>query len=363
MGFPAAGEDTMRHPPSGLRPPGLAFAAFLACSIAGNAEAKLTIAEAKIEGGRLIVTGTATRSTQEITLDGRFTTATTPGLNSFGFRLAYHPIDCIVEVTAGRDRAVAVVANCGPAGVWPRGRWSSSAEYLKNDLVLFEGSTWRARTANQNEQPGESPVWQRFAARGHTGATGPRGPTGATGPQGPVGPEGAEGPQGPPGEQGPAGPPGAEGPPGDPGEQGPIGPQGPPGVVRIASLTGGPVGSIETAGAWAFVGRTASFNLTTTQRLTGSATLPISNINETGSETVDYDLCLQLADTPAPVGFSGSRFQSATIFDFDTELVATSGSRVPRVAGTYEAGLCVRTESSVTSLSAGNVNGWIMVTE
>jgi hypothetical protein len=112
-----------------------------------------------------------------------------------------------------------------------------------------------------------------------------------------------------------------------------------------------------------FVGRTASFTLTGRQRLTGSASLPISNASDAGSETVDYDLCYQLADSPAPVGFSGGRFQSVTIFDFDTEVVATSGSRVLRAAGTYEAGLCVRTESSFASLSGGNVHGWMMVTE
>jgi hypothetical protein len=331
-----------------MRPWIFAVVALLASGQLDGAEARLTIADARIEGGRLVVTGTATRATQDITLDGRFTTSATPGTNGYKFRLAYHPSDCMVEVRAGRDRAVAVVANCGPAGVSPRGRWSPSAEYLRNDLVLFEGSTWRARSANQNEPPGESAAWQLFAARGQTGATGQRGPIGATGPEGPPGPSGLEG---------------AEGPPGRPGDEGPPGPQGPPGVVRIASLTSGPVGSINTGGVWAFVGRTALFSLTRAQRFTGSASLPISNTNELGSQGVDYDLCYQLADTPTPVGFSAGRFQSTTIFDFDTELVVTSGSRAPRVAGTYEVGLCVRTESSVTALSGGNVNGWVMVTE
>jgi hypothetical protein len=337
----------MRHLANTRRLSILASAASLAlCWQAGGAAARLTITDAKIENGRLIVTGTATRSTQNVILDGRFRTSTTGGLNTYTFRLnRYHPSDCIVEVRAAGQTATAVVANCGPTGVSPRGRWSPDAEYLRNDLVLFEGSTWRARVPNQDEEPGESEAWQLFAAKGEKGERGERGLPGRDGKDGEDGEDGKDGRDG------------------EDGKDGQDGRRGPPGVVKIVPLTGGPVGSIDTDSTWQFAGRTASLPLTATQRLTGSASLPITSSDGESTDDVDYDLCYRDLETtpladPAPI--SDLDFQTATIVH--TVVVATSGTIAPGAAGSYEFGFCVRTRSSLTSLTGDNVHGWVMVT-
>jgi hypothetical protein len=119
----------------------------------------------------------------------------------------------------------------GPAGVMPQGEWQGTRRYEVNDLVLYEGSTWRALIPNELVPPHQSAgEWQLFAERGMDGAAGgPPGPAGPIGPQGPSGVDGAQGPAGPQGPQGDPGPAGQQGPAGADGTQGPAGPQGPQG--------------------------------------------------------------------------------------------------------------------------------------
>jgi hypothetical protein len=68
------------------------------------------------------------------------------------------------------------------AGFNPVGAWLGTKKYHINDLVSFQGATWRAKRTSQNKTPVAGANWQQFAARGAAGATG------ATGPQGPAGP-------------------------------------------------------------------------------------------------------------------------------------------------------------------------------
>jgi len=101
-------------------------------------------------------------------------------------------------------------------GLNPLGAWSPARTFQRNDLVAFQGSTFRALRTNRNKVPARSPAdWQLFAAkgakgdkgdRGETGQTGDSGATGATGATGPVGATGATGATGAAGPQGPAGP-------------------------------------------------------------------------------------------------------------------------------------------------------------
>ena len=99
------------------------------------------------------------------------------------------------------------------------GRWSATTTYHRNDLVFHLGSTWRAIRTSLNTAPGLPPNnWQRFADKGARGATGP---AGATGPKGATG---ATGPAGAPGATGATGPAGATGATGAQGPQGPAGP-------------------------------------------------------------------------------------------------------------------------------------------
>jgi len=96
----------------------------------------------------------------------------------------------------------------GPAGTslnW-RGAWANLTNYLVNDAVSYNGSSYVAVAANNNAQPNSNPTsWNLMASVGATGAAGPQGaqgPAGATGPQGPAGVPGPIGPQGPAGPSG-----------------------------------------------------------------------------------------------------------------------------------------------------------------
>lgn len=141
-----------------------------------------------------------------------------------------------------------VPGEVGPAGLTFQGAWDSAATYVKDDTVVYDGSTWFAPDAvAAGLVPGVAPEWILLAAQGARGEDGPQGPVGpqglqgATGPAGPTGATGATGPQGPRGIQGQTGPAGPAGP---QGEAGPQGIQGPQGVAGPQGLTGpqGPKG-------------------------------------------------------------------------------------------------------------------------
>lgn len=161
------------------------------------------------------ISGTSTTGT-DVKLDGLFTAPVVGG--SFSFNVVYHAENCIVRLTSVPPGSVrdAVVADCGPRGVIPRGTWVSTRGYALNNLVIHAGSSWRAKQAvPAGTVPGASgsgASWEKFAAKGATGAIGPTGATGATGATGPAGADGATGPAGADGAQGPPGDPGAPGP-------------------------------------------------------------------------------------------------------------------------------------------------------
>ena len=97
---------------------------------------------------------------------------------AFAFGVIYHPGDCIVGVqrlispTALGVATAALVADCGPAGVSPRGAWNAATAYVANDLVTYLGSTWRARRSNANTLPVSGAVWEQFAAAGESAPVG-----------------------------------------------------------------------------------------------------------------------------------------------------------------------------------------------
>jgi hypothetical protein len=141
----------------------------------------LTITDAKIEGGKLVVLGRTNSANQQVTLDGEFT-ARSNGQKRFDFRLGnYHPADCVVRVTAGAANDSGVVANCGQRGLSPQGTWDADKRYVQNDLVTWQGSSWRARQGHRGREPGASRIWELFAAKGQAGVQGPAGPPGTVG--------------------------------------------------------------------------------------------------------------------------------------------------------------------------------------
>ncbi len=185
---------------------------------AANAEAAVTITQATISAGKLIVKGKGATGTK-MRLDGIYTATISSGAFSFAIS-NYLPSDCIVDLQVVGSATVtkAVVALCGPKGISPRGAWSTAAAYAVNDVVTYLGSSWRAIVANSAKSPNLNPTtWEKFASKGDPG---PRGLQGIQGVQGTTGPQGVPGPRG---VVGPAGP------------QGPKGDQGPPGPVDFAN--------------------------------------------------------------------------------------------------------------------------------
>jgi hypothetical protein len=78
--------------------------------------------------------------------------------------------------------------------------------YLVDDVVVLNGSAWRALVANTNKNPATNPAsWELFVSKGDAGAKGAKGNDGGIGPQGSQGAQGPEGPQGPQGATGPKG--------------------------------------------------------------------------------------------------------------------------------------------------------------
>lgn len=196
------------------------FVASLATLCITPASAAITVTNAVISKGSLQVSGTTTKGTS-IRLDNAYSAPIYAGRFSFALR-NYHPDDCVVTLKTNvlRDPAVnAVVAGCGERGLTPRGEWSDTNSYLRDDVVTHDGSSWRAKkavAALSKHEPGfhGAVYWEPLVARGAAGAVGPQGSAGPVGPQGargPTGPQGETGSQGPPGEQGPIGPPGPSG--------------------------------------------------------------------------------------------------------------------------------------------------------
>jgi len=97
----------------------------------------------------------------------------------------------------------------GPAGLRWLGAWNESTAYTALDGVMFDGSSWIARSRNVAVKPVRgSAIWELLAAQGDVGPAGPPGPAGKAGADGIQGPPGPPGPQGIQGIQGIQGPPG-----------------------------------------------------------------------------------------------------------------------------------------------------------
>jgi len=192
-------------------------------------------------------------------------------------------IDGLGAVSASSD----YIFGSGGRMVWKHD-WSYSVEYVVNDVVVLDGSTYVCIDDNENKSPDtETSYWHPLGGGGTgdgaTGPTGPTGPTGligpsgigTTGPTGPTGPSGigTTGPTGPEGPTGPTGPTGltgiqgTTGPTGPTGLTGPEGPTGPTGPTGLTGLTGiqgttGPTGPTGPTGLTGPEGPTGPTGLT-----------------------------------------------------------------------------------------------------
>ena len=68
------------------------------------------------------------------------------------------------------------------------GEWSSSTNYVANQVVYYEGSAYVCIQGNSNLRPDlNTTQWTLMVQKGDTGATGATGPAGASGAKGAVG--------------------------------------------------------------------------------------------------------------------------------------------------------------------------------
>lgn len=174
------------------------------------------------------------------------------------------------------------VGPTGATGLNWQGTWSAGTDYVNDDAVYYNGSSWfAAGDPTVGEVPEIGAVhWMPLALMGATGATGPTGATGATGPQGATGPTGPQGPQGIQGLKGDTGDTGPQGPQGIQGETGPQGPQGIQGIQGETGPTGatgatgptGPTGVIAATSPLAYNAETQTVSLSqTTITVNGTA--------------------------------------------------------------------------------------------
>ena len=179
------------------------------------------------------------------------------------------------------------------------GEWSSSTNYVANQVVYYEGSAYVCIQGNSNLRPDlNTTQWTLMVQKGDTGATGATGAAGATGAKGAVG------------DTGPAGPTGATGSTGPQGPQGPQGAQGDAGgaaTVTVGSVTTGVVGSNASisnsgtsqqavlnftipTGADGANGTAASVTVGTVTTGTAGTNASVSNSGDTSSAVLDFTI-------------------------------------------------------------------------
>lgn len=167
-----------------------------------------------------------------------------------------------------------------------------------------------------------------------------------------AGPAGADGATGPTGAQGPAGPAGPQG------AAGAAGATGATGVVSISSFVGsaGPFAGNQTV--FSFAGPTTTITLTSAQRGTAVASLPVYTASSTSS--IDWGIGYQLSGNTSVSILQGNfNYQTATASTTHT-FISTNGSTI-LPTGTYTIGLAVK-NNGATAISCDWVNGWVIIT-
>ena len=293
------------------------------------ASADIFVTQASVGAGKLKLRGKANPGSL-LTLDGGVATVRTRSSGAFDFGyLSYVPGRCVVKLTSpGQPAVVVSIASCAPISLISRGEWSAATAYVTDELVFYDGSTWRARQPVPSQiAPGLAgeAYWELFATAsrspgdtgagpgdgGAPGATGPQGDTGATGPTGetgPQGPAGATGASGLTGEIGPIGPQGL---------QGEVGPQGPQGLT-------GATGDIGPGGPQGLKGDTGD---------NGMAAMAAAFSNNGGT------LGGAGANWTTPSGFLGASYTSMSVTA--TTKAGSSGNAVVTVSGDILSTRCV----------------------
>jgi hypothetical protein len=180
----------------------------------------------------------------------------------------------------------------GPKGLNWKGGWNSITNYVPDDAVSYNGSSWIAKRTNIGVTPLEGDDWTIVAQKGDIGPTGPQGPQGLAGPQGEIGPQGVPGPIGP---QGPAGPQGAVG---------PQGPQGPAGIGSATIVTSS-VDITATHDTWVDMsGMTLTLTLGTTSDVILEGRPIVNSVRGDSSDPLDEIVFRLLYKAPGASGFT-----------------------------------------------------------
>jgi hypothetical protein len=162
------------------------LATFGLAAMATAAGPDVVVTDAKIEAGKLVITGKTTAARTHVRLNGRsqadFNTISGRD-RTFRFDLVYLPKDCIVSLQKLQGSQLgaetdAVIANCAPSNITARGQWNDKTLYEGLDLVSHGGASWLAMRRKASGEPGKSGDWQLFAAGVSDGKTGQRGPGG-----------------------------------------------------------------------------------------------------------------------------------------------------------------------------------------
>ncbi|MGV8841300.1 MAG: collagen-like protein, partial [Bauldia sp.] len=95
----------------------IGLAAVLAVAGSSSALAEISINQAAITGGQLVIAGRTDVATPTVAIDGTEFTTAVDSRGTFRFAVSYRPPTCIVDIVAGAERLEGVlIASCGPVG-------------------------------------------------------------------------------------------------------------------------------------------------------------------------------------------------------------------------------------------------------
>ncbi|MGB4776443.1 MAG: hypothetical protein WBP45_14800 [Daejeonella sp.] len=106
----------------------------------------------------------------------------------------------------------------------------------------------------------------------------------------------------------------------------------------------------------------------TTQRLTGSASVPLAlasdlNINTNLQQTFDYNICYQLLPGGPVTPFAETNYSTGRLTEILTTF-AISNTKTNLAPGTYKVGFGVRNDGGNISIAQSDwLNGWVMLTQ
>ncbi len=348
------------------------IAIILASAAPSQAAPDVTTANARIENGKLVIDGMTELGSTKIRLDGKttagFTVTSNQTTKAFKFNVTYYPSDCVVTLqkVTGNTLGPATnwtVNNCG-SGVAPRGAWSSATQYLKDDLVTFGGSSWRARRNNLNVTPVAGADWEKFLLQGPAGPPGPAGLT-ARGVWSNATSYAAGDIVQRDGTTWRAKRANSNVTPGSSASDWEAlaqkGGQGATGVVDLATLGWSAFLNLPpNASDFVFIGDPGAVALTATQQISGSASASMSM--PSGSGVVVFALCYKRGSDPIRTfGYPYDRTNSGAV-TIDTATYSTSAADIPGAPGIYTVGLCARQPVGSNMITVAQVTGWVVVT-